>query len=99
MFSVPLFMFIFTKADCCHGFILVDCEMLWLLAEKREEERKRARPGSPRPLIILPSSSDILTLHEATTQSDLARLPLNLMMLLGSYFVAFIKGTQFEDKR
>ena len=79
MFSVPLFMFIFTKADCCHGFILVDCEMLWLLAEKREEERKRARPGSPRPLIILPSSSDILTVHEASEPHDAAGLLLLLL--------------------
>ena len=34
MFSVPLFMFIFTKADMVS---YLDCEMLWLLAERREE--------------------------------------------------------------
>ena len=37
MFSVPLFMFIFTLAYLAYMVSYLDCEMLWLLTEWREE--------------------------------------------------------------
>ena len=80
MFSVPLFMFIFTKADMVS---YSDCELLWLLAERREKGggTETVKPSSSH--CFPPAQTFPLCMRPQHT--DLDTLPLNLMMLLGSF--------------
>ena len=80
MFSVPLFMFIFTKADMVS---YSDCELLWLLAERREEGGGTETVNPSSSSCFPPALTFGLCMRRQHT--DLDTLPLNLIMLLGSF--------------